>query len=95
MSLVIKVRHQLKELGFRPNLQEEIETLGVQLTVCQVVVVVLSLVSVVFLFVPFFYLQNITFMIIFFALSLVSLIFGIWFWVNRADICEHPEDIVE
>lgn len=95
MSLVIKVRHQLRDLGFRPNLREEIETLGVQLTVCQFVVVVISLLSVVFLFVPFFYLQNITFMMIFFALSLICLMLGIWFWINRAEICEHPEDVVE
>lgn len=95
MSLVIKVRHQLRDLGFRPNLREEIETLGVQLTACQFVVVVISLISVVFLFVPFFYLQNIAFMMIFFALSLVCLILGIWFWINRAEICEHPEDVVE
>lgn len=95
MSLIIKVRQQLKELGFRPHMREEIETLGVQLTVCQLVVVMLSLTSVVFLFVPFFFLQNAMFMVIFFGLSLIAILLGMWFWVNRAEICEHPEDIVE
>jgi len=47
---------------------------------------------VVFLFVPLLYLQSVKFMIAFFAVSLVSLTTGIWFWVHQAEICEHPED---
>ena len=93
MSMITKVRQQLKEIGFRPHIREEIEALGVQLTVCQLVVVVLSIISVVFLFVPLFYLQDQRFMLVFFALSLLCLGSGVWFWVNRAEICEHPEDI--
>lgn len=93
--MVVKIRQQLKELGFRPHLREEIEALGVQLTVCQMIVVILSIISVVFLFVPFFYLQDLRFMAVFFSLSLVCLGAGIWFWVHRAEICEHPEDILE
>lgn len=95
MSLIIKVRQQLKELGFRPHMREEIEALGVQLTVCQLVVIVLSLVSIVFLLAPILYLRDPIFMVVFFALSLLSLSIGLWFWVHQAEICEHPEDIQE
>lgn len=93
MSMILKIRHQLKELGFRPHMRDEIEALGVQLTVCQLIVVVLSIISVVFLFVPLFYLQDVKFMLVFFSLSLICLGCGIWFWVHRAEICEHPEEV--
>lgn len=92
MSMIRKIRHQLKELGFRQNLGQEIESLGIELTVCQFIVVILSVFSVVFLFVPLFYLQDIRFMLVFFSLSFICIIAGIWFWVHRAEICEHPED---
>lgn len=92
MSMIRKIRRQLKDMGFRSHMREEIDSLGVHLTVCQFIVVLLSIVSVVFLFVPFFYLQNVKFMIAFFAISLVSLTIGIWFWIHQAEICEHPED---
>lgn len=95
MSITQKIRHELKELGFRDNLQKEVETLGVQLTICQLIVVFLSIGSVVFLFVPFLFLQDIKFMLIFMGISLVCLGLGIWFWVKRADICENPEEIQE
>lgn len=95
MSIIKQVRHQLKELGFRPHLKDEIQALGIELTICQIIVVVLSIVSIVFLFVPFFYLQDVRFMIVFFGVSMVFLILGIWFWVHQEEICEHPEDYQE
>lgn len=95
MSLVVKVRQQLKDLGFRPHLREEIAALGVQLTICQLIVVILSISSVVFLFVPLFYLQDIRYMLLFFSVSILSLFGGMWFWIKRAEICEHPEDVEE
>ena len=95
MSFVRKIRHELNDLGFRDNLQNEIETLGVQLTICQLIVVVLSIISVVFLFVPFLFLTDVKFMLIFMSVSLVSLGLGVWFWVKRAQICENPEEIQE
>lgn len=93
MSLVVKVRQQMKELGFRPHMRDEIARLGVQLTICQLIVVILSISSVAFLFAPLFYLQDLRFMVVFFSVSILSLLGGMWFWVNRAEICEHPEDI--
>lgn len=92
MNTASKIRQQLKELGFRPHLSQDIESLGVKLTICQIIVVILSMISVVFMFVPLFYLQNIKFMLSFFGISFVCLILGIWFWVHEADICEHPEE---
>ena len=93
--MITKIRQQLKELGFRPHIRQEIERMGIELTVCQLIVVVLSIISVVFLFVPFLFLQDVRFMIFFFILSIATLLIGIWFWVHQAEICEHPEDIVE
>jgi hypothetical protein len=29
------------------------------------------------------------------SLSLLSLFVGIWFWLHKADICEHPEEAEE
>lgn len=93
--MIRNIRHQLKELGFRPHMKSEIESLGIHLTICQLVVVLLSLFSVVFLFVPFFYLQSVTFMLVFFGISLVTLFIGIWFWLHKVDICENPEDYAD
>lgn len=95
MNMIRSVRQQLKDLGFRPHMSKEIESLGVHLTICQLIVVLLSIVSVVFLFVPLFYLQSILFMSLFFGLSVIFLFFGIWFWLNKVDICEKPEDILD
>lgn len=92
MSMIKQVRQQLKDLGFRPHLKQDIESLGIELTVCQLIVVILSISSVVFLFVPFFYLQNVTFVAAFLGVSLLCLVLGIWFWMHKAEICEHPED---
>lgn len=95
MSMIVKIRHQLREIGFRSHMGDEIEKLGAQLTVCQIIIVILSIISVVFLFVPLFYLQNVRFMLLFFSLSIISIGLGIWFWIHKAEICEHPEDIQE
>lgn len=95
MNLTREIRHQLKNLGFSSHIKQDIESLGVELTICQFIVVVLSIISVVFLFVPFFYLKDIKFMLIFFGVSLLSLSGGIWFWVHRSEICENPEDYVD
>lgn len=95
MNFIREVRRQLKELGFRPHLKDEIQSLGIELTVCQVIVVVLSIASIVFLFVPVFYLQDVRFMVLFFGLSMALLVLGIWFWVHQEEICEHPEDYQE
>ena len=95
MSMIFKIKRQLKEFGFRPEIGKEIENLGVELTVCQLIVVVLSISSIVFLFMPMFYLKNLTFVAVFLGLSLVSLLAGIWFWLHKAEICEHPEEVEE
>ncbi len=95
MTMIQKIRHQLKELGFQRDLKQEVESLGVQLTVCQMIVVFLSICSIVFMFVPLFYLQDLRFMALFLGLSFVCMIAGIWFWVKQAEICEHPEDYQE
>ena len=92
MTAIRHIKHKLHELGFRRDLKDEIEDMGIELTICQLIVVVLSLISVVFLFVPLFYLQDTWFMVTFFGASFLFLIFGVWFWVHKAEICEHPED---
>ncbi|HCM38086.1 MAG: hypothetical protein UV61_C0009G0054 [Candidatus Gottesmanbacteria bacterium GW2011_GWB1_43_11] len=92
MSFTHKVRQELKNFGFRSNLRAEIDALGIDLTICQLIVVLLSISSVVFLFMPLFYLQDPWFVVFFFGLSIVCLFAGVWFWVHRAEICEHPED---
>ncbi len=95
MTMIGKVRRELKELGFRPHLGQEIQSLGVELTVCQLIVVLLSIISIVFLFVPMFYLQDTRFLLLFFSLSLLCIGTGVWFWMHQEDICEHPEDYQE
>lgn len=95
MNLTHKIRKKLLELGFRSNINEEIQTMGIQLTICQLIVVVLSLISVVFLFLPIFKIQDPVFMMVLFGISMLCLILGIWFWVKRAEICEHPEEVPE
>ena len=95
MSMVEKVTEQLKQLGIKPQKNPQKEILGFKLTVCQLVVVVLSMISVTFLFVPLFYLQDIKFMVVFFILSLLFLILGIWFWLHQSEICENPEEFQE
>lgn len=95
MSMIHDIRKQLKDLGFRPNMKREIESLGIEVTVCQFIVVVLSIISIVFLLVPFVYLKDIRFMVLFVALSILCIWLGIWFWIKRAEICEHPEDYTD
>lgn len=92
MSIDSNVRQKLKDFGFRPNIGHEIDKMGAQLTICQLIVVVLSVSSIVFLFIPFFYIQNLLFVISFLVLSMVCILFGVWFWLHRSEICEHPED---
>lgn len=91
MIHVKKIREQLEAWGFKPDDREEFEALGIELTICQMIVIGTSFLSVVFLFTPLFYLQDIWFMVVFYALSLLVIIGGVWFWVNRADICENPQ----
>ena len=93
MSWVRIVRKKLKDFGFRSDLSHEVEKLGLQLTACQMIVVVLSMVSVVFMFAPLLFIQDVRFMAIFLGLSLLFLMIGVWFWVKRHEICEHPEEI--
>lgn len=90
MSTEIQIRKRLHELGF--SKKNDIEMLGIELTVCQFIVVVLSLISVIFLFVPIFFLNDIKFMVGFFLVSLICLIVGVWFWLKKAEICENPEE---
>lgn len=93
--MIFKIKHQLQEFGFRPGISKEVEKMGAELTVCQMIVVILSISSIVFLFMPIFYLQNVIFIAVFLGLSLVSLLAGIWFWLHKAEICEHPEEVEE
>jgi hypothetical protein len=93
MNVTYQIRKKLREFGFRSNLDQEIQTMGIQLTICQFIVVVLSIMSVVFLFLPIFKMQDMTFMLLLFGLSMLCLILGIWFWVKRGEICEHPEEV--
>ena len=95
MNINSQIRKRLKELGLRPNMKSEIESLGVEVTVCQLIVVVLSIASVVFLLVPFLYLRDLKFIFLFWGISIVCIWIGIWFWVKRADICEHPEEYTD
>lgn len=83
-----QIRMKLKDLGWASS---DTGKDGDALTVCQFIVVGLSLLSVVFLLAPLFYVQQIWFMIIFFSFSTVSLFAGIWFWMRQAEICEHPD----
>lgn len=95
MSIARQIRGKLRELGFRPGMTQELKDMQTHLTFCQMVVVVMSIISVVFLFVPLFYLQEIWFVAIFFAASFLSLSVGVWFWVKRGDICEEPQEVQE
>ncbi len=92
MSIELEVRNQLKALGMTSNLSNDIQSLGLEVTICQFIVVVLSIVSIVFLFTPLFFLKDLRFILFFFGISIASLLFGIWFWIKKADICEHPEE---
>jgi hypothetical protein len=92
MSIEKEVKDQLANLGIKTSDKNQIESLGLELTVCQFIVVVLSIFAIVFLFAPLLFLKDITFMLVFFALSLLSLSFGVWFWVKKAEVCEHPEN---
>lgn len=94
MSIEREVRDQLENLGIETDKKNQIQTLGLELTVCQFIVVVMSFFSLAFLFVPLFFLRNLFFMFGFFTVSLACMGFGIWFWLNKADICEHPEEYV-
>jgi uncharacterized membrane protein len=84
---------KLRDFGFRPGLTEEVKQIESKLTFCQMVVVLMSIISVVFLFVPLFYLQEIWFVAIFFAASFISLTIGITFWVKQSEICEQPHEV--
>lgn len=96
MSWDYEIRKKLRELGFVSHMDKEMQAMkGAQLTVCQLIVVILSFASVVFIFVPFLYLKDPLFMVIFFGLSLVCLSVGLWFWINRSKICENPEEAQE
>jgi uncharacterized membrane protein len=95
MSMQQQVREQLKELGMTNHIKQDVSSLGLELTVCQMIVVLLSIGSVVFLFVPLFYLQNPKFMVLFFGLSFLCMVLGVWFWIKKAEYCEHPEDWIE
>ncbi len=92
MTWVHKVREQMRGLGIEPTLNDQIDELGIGLTVCQLIVIGISILSVVFLFTPLLYLQELIFLVLFYSLSLGLIILGVWFWINRADICEKPED---
>ena len=87
-DLTHDIRLKLRDLGWMST--EPIPESDA-LTVCQFVVVGLSLLSVIFLLAPLFYVQHVWFMVIFFSFSLGSLFGGIWFWVKQGEICEHPE----
>lgn len=95
MSLVYQVKQQLDDLGIRRDIKDDVADLGVELTVCQIVVVVLSMASVVFMFVPLLISQDLTFVLIFFGISSLILVAGMWFWVKRAEICEAPHEYRE
>ena len=86
------IRYKLKTSGFKSDLGPDIRDLGIELTICQLLVVILSLVSVVFLFVPLLYLRSPIFLAGFIGVSFVCLGISIWFWINKAKICEHPEE---
>lgn len=90
MSTDKDIHDKLREMGLAKNKNPNF--LGLEITVCQFVVVALSLLSLFFLFLPIVFLKNIILLGIFFVLSLVSLGIGIWFWVKKAEICEHPEE---
>lgn len=87
MSTMGEIHEKLGEMGIKPK-----DSLGIELTVCQFIVVVLSIISIVFLFVPIFFLQDVRFLLLFFSISLLCLGVGVWFWIKKADICEHPEE---
>lgn len=92
MSIERNVRQQLQDLGLSKGMKDDIEALGIELTICQFIVVVLSIMSVVFLFAPLFFLRDIRFMVVFFGISSICLFVGVWFWVKKSEICEHPEE---
>lgn len=92
MNIQKKVREQLKAMGIHPEKKDEMESMGLEISVCQFIVVILSIISIVFLFAPLFFLKDIRFMLVFFGISLLCLLVGLWFWLNKAEICEHPEE---
>ena len=92
MSLDDDIKKKIHQSGYKSEFGPDLESVGAELTVCQLVVVVMSLASVAFIVVPFLFLKNLIFLLIFFAFSMLSLGFGIWFWINKAKFCEHPEE---
>ncbi len=92
MNLSYKIRQKFTEFGFRPKMNEEVQALEAQFTICQLIVVVLSIMSVAFLFIPLMFLQDVRFVIAFFGVSFILLTVGMWFWFKRHEICEHPEE---
>lgn len=92
MSLDDDIKKKIHASGYKSEFGPDVESIGAELTVCQLVVVIMSLVSVAFIVVPFLFLKNLVFMILFFALSMLSMGLGIWFWLNKGKYCEHPEE---
>lgn len=89
------MKRQLQELGLTPIKPKDARTLGAELTICQMIVVVLALSSAAFIIIPVFFLKNIFFIVFGLILSLIFLYFGVWFWIHRREICEDPEKLKE
>lgn len=92
MTMIRQIKRQLEDLGLRATGRENLRALGIELTVCQLIVVILSIGAIAFLFIPLLNLQNFQIVLIFCLLSLSVLSLGVWFWTKKAEICENPED---
>lgn len=84
-----QIHERLKELGVKRK--TGVQLAGIEISLCQFIIAILSLLSVVFLVVPIFFLRDTVFLFIFLSISILCTIAGVWFWLKRAEICEHPE----
>ena len=91
MNIEEQIRTKLQSLKVTAKKSNDVRDVGVELTVCQLIVVLISFVSIAFLFVPLLFLKNPIFMVLLFIGDVLLLLSGIWFWLHKADICENPE----
>lgn len=90
MSIERTIREKIKSLDI--DMPKKADATGVELSVCQFIVVILSIVSVIFLFLPILFLNNLLLLVLFFSISLLAMGVGVWFWVKKRVICESPEE---
>ena len=93
--MITHLNKTFKNWGIRPLRPEDAKTLGVQLTLCQFIVILLALSSGAFLLFPLFFLKSWFFILLCWSVGIVFMFTGIYVWIHQQSICEHPEHLRE